>query len=653
MKACRMDEWRRSVRILVVLAVLATASLPNAALAQRAGDWPSYGYDVGATRYSPLTQITPANVSSLGVAWTYGMLPPPGAMPPPPAPPPGAPPPVPGAPAITPAMRIASQTTPLAIDGVVFISTPLGAVTALDGDSGKVIWSVQLPNGDVAAQRGFQSWAGDRRHEPRLIVPTRQGRYMALSTKTGALIPTFGEGGIVNMKTADVMNGLPNASYGFSSPPAMDGHIIITGSRVQENPFKGAAGDIRGVDARTGKILWTFRTIPGPGEFGYDTWESGSTEQRSGVNVWAQISVDTKRHIAFLPIGAPTYDRYGGDRKGANLFSSSLVAVDTRTGRYLWHFQLTHHDIWDLDMTATPTLIDVRKDGRTIPAVVAMNKAALMFMLDRETGKPIYDVEERPVPPSPLASEQAWPTQPFPSKPPQLARSSFDMSEIATVTPELTRTCKAMIDSVGARGSPTYGPLAAEYPTIHFPGAGGGVEWGSGAYDPKNGYYVVNTNDLGMTEQLVQRPNGTWGLVVPGDNWFMDPKSRMLCQEPPWGSLTAVNVNTGEIAWRRNLGITESLPPGQQDTGRPMIGGPILTASGLTFIGATDDARMRALDTLTGKELWTYKLDYSAHATPITYRGKSGKQYVAIVATGGSIVRSPNGGDSLVVFALR
>jgi quinoprotein glucose dehydrogenase len=630
----------------IMLMFLAATSLPAISMAQTApGDWPAYGRDVAATRYSPLTQITPANVSKMVLAWKYGMLA--GDTPAPAPPAPG------GAPAgPTGAARVASQTTPLAIDGVVFISSPLGRVAALDGDSGKVLWSVQLPNNDVAAARGLQSWAGDKTHPARLVVATRQGRIMALSTKTGELIASFGEGGILNMKTPDVLNGLPNASYSFSSPPAMDGDVIVSGSRVQENPFKGAAGDIRGVDVRTGKILWSFRTIPRAGEFGFDTWAPGSTEQRSGVNVWGQISVDTQRHIAYLPVGAPTYDRYGVDRAGANLFSDSLVAVDTRTGKYLWHFQLTHHDIWDFDVTATPTLMDVRKNGRTIPAVVAMNKAALMFILDRTTGKPIYDVEERPVPPSTLPGEKAWPTQPFPVKPPQLARSSFDMSELSTVTPEANAACKAIVDAVGAKGSPTYGPLAMAYPTIHFPGSSGGAEWGSGAYDPKTGYYVINTNDLGLVEQLVQRPNGTVGTAVPGDNWFMDRKTRLLCQQPPWGSLTAVNVNTGEIAWRRNFGVTDSLPPGQQDTGRPSVGGPILTASDLTFIGATDDARFRAFDTRTGKELWTYKLDYSAHATPITYRGKSGKQYVAVVATGGSLLLSPGGGDSLVVFAL-
>jgi quinoprotein glucose dehydrogenase len=610
-------------------------SLPTFAAEPAAGDWPSYGYDVAATRYSPLTQITPANVSRLAPAWRYHMRPQ-----------------AAGAPAeASRVVNVVSETTPLAIDGVVYISSPLGAVAALDGDTGQTIWSIQLPGGDAAASRGFQYWGGDGADPARLIVATRMGRILAISPKTGALIPTFGAGGIVDMKTPDVMNGAGSASYGFSSPPAMDGAIIITGSRVQESPAKGAAGDIRGVDARTGKILWSYRPLPRAGEPGFETWAPGSADQRSGVNVWGQISVDTRRHIAYLPVGAPTYDRYGADRKGANLFSDSLVAVDSRTGKYLWHFQLTHHDIWDLDVTATPTLVDVRKGGKTIPAVVAINKAALVFILDRVTGKPIYDVEERPVPPSPIPEEQAWPTQPFPVKPPQLTRSSFEMSELATVTPEATKACQTMIDSVGARGSKTYGPLAIDYPTIHFPGSGGGVEWGSGAYDPRSGYYIVNTNNLGTIEQLVQR-NGVWGTVVPGDNWFMDRASRLLCQKPPWGNLTAINVNTGEIAWRRNLGITESLPAGMQDTGRPNVGGPILTASGLTFIGATDDARFRAFDTKTGKELWTYKLDHSAHATPITYRGKSGRQYVAVVATGGTLLRSPGGGDSLMVFAL-
>jgi quinoprotein glucose dehydrogenase len=226
------------------------------------------------------------------------------------------------------------------------------------------------------------------------------------------------------------------------------------------------------------------------------------------------------------------------------------------------------------------------------------------------------------------------------------------MEDMSTVTPEANASCKDLVAKWGAVGSTTYGTLSTEHPTIRFPAAGGGVNWGGGAYDPKNGYYVVNTNDLGMVEQLVQRPNGSWGVTPGGDTWFMDTKTRYLCQQPPWGRLTAVNVNTGQIVWQRNLGITDTLPPGKQDTGRPSAGGPILTASGLIFIGATDDARFRAFDTRTGKELWTSKLDYSAVATPITYRGKNGKQYVAIVATGGSFIAAPGGGDSMVVFAL-
>jgi quinoprotein glucose dehydrogenase len=590
-------------------------------------DWPAYGHDAGGGRFSPLSQITPQNVSELEVAWTYHMNPTPQSSGPKPN----------------------STTTPLMADGLLYLGTPYGRVVALDATSGKQVWAYQLPGTDQPPFRGLGYWPGDGKIGPRIIFGSLQGKLIALEAKTGAPAKGFGDNGVVETKTPEIMNGLPNAYYGYSSPPGIYKNLAIFGSRVQESPSKGAAGDVRAWDIRTGKLAWAFHSIPRPGEKFHESWEDDGWKQRSGVNVWNMLTVDAKRGIAYLPFGAPTFDRYGGDHKGLNLFSDSLVAVDANTGKYLWHYQVTHHDIWDYDLDTPPVLLDIRKDGKTIPAVAAMNKSALLFILNRVTGEPIFGVTETAVPPSPVASETAWPTQPIPNKPPQLARNSFDLSEVADVTPEHRAACQAIIDKDHLTGSKRFEPIPADHAIIRFPGGEGGPEWAGGAFDPKLGLFIVNTNNFGYVEKLVQQPSGEWNMT---SGRFWDPKTHLYCQQPPWGMLTAVNVNSGDIAWQVNLGVSDLLPEGKKNTGRPSNGGPIVTAGGVTFIGGTDDQRFRAFDSKTGKELWTYRLDYSAHATPITYQGKDGRQYVAVVATGGSYLGSPVGGDSLVVFAL-
>jgi len=612
----------------MMLAALATCLIAPAATFAKDGDWTAYGHDSGGGRFSPLTQITPQNVNKLAPAWTYHMNPTPG---------------------VKTARMPTSTTTPLVANGMLYLGTPYGRVVALDSTSGKQVWAYQLPAGDQPPFRGLGYWPGDGAHAPRIIFGSAQGRMIALDAKTGEPAKGFGTDGMVDTKTPEIMNGLPNAYYGYSSPPNIYKNLAIIGSRVQESPAKGAAGDVRAWDVITGKLAWTFHTIPRPGEKFHDTWEDDGWKQRSGVNVWNQLTVDAKRGIAYLPIGAPTFDRYGGDHKGSNLFSDSLVAVNAATGKYLWHYQVTHHDIWDWDLDTPPVLLDVKKDGKTIPAVAAMNKNALLFILNRVTGEPIFGVTETPVPASPVASENASPTQPVPNKPAQLARNSFALSEVAQLTPEHTAACQKMIADGHLTGSQAFEPIPTDHPIIRFPGGEGGPEWAGGAFDPKLGLFVVNTNNLGYVEQLQQKADGEWGMTSTN---FRDRVTRMPCQTPPWGMLTAVNVNTGDIAWQVNLGVTDSLPEGKQNTGRPSNGGPIVTAGGVTFIGGTDDQRFRAFDSKTGKELWTAKLDYSAHATPITWQGKDKRQYVGVVATGGSYLGSPTGGDSLLVWAL-
>jgi quinoprotein glucose dehydrogenase len=610
--------------------IFALACLPLAASAAPSTDWPAYGHDAGGGRFSPLAQITPANAGKLAVAWTYHMNPAPA-----------------GSAAKGPAPF--STTTPLMVDNTIFLGTPYGRVVALDATTGKQLWAYQLPGSDQPPYRGLSYWPGDGKMKPRIVFGTFQGRLIALDAKTGAPAKGFGTDGVVDTKTPEIMNGLPNAPYGYSSPANIYKNLAIIGSRVQESPAKGASGDVRAWDVRTGKLAWTFHTIPRPGEKFHDTWEDDGWQQRSGVNIWNQLTIDTKRGVAYLPIAAPTFDRYGGDHKGANLFSDSLVAVDANTGKYLWHFQAVHHDIWDYDLDTPPVLLEVRKDGKDIPAIAVMNKSALLFILNRVTGEPVFGVTETPVPPSPVPSESASPTQPIPNKPEQLARASFDLSEVAQLTPEHTAACQKMIADGHLTGSKRFEPIPADHGIIRFPGGEGGPEWAGGAFDPRLGLFIVNTNNLGYVEKLVKKDNGEWNMTSSN---FRDRVTRMPCQTPPWGLLTAVNVNTGDIAWQVRLGVTDQLPEGKRDTGRPSNGGPIVTAGGITFIGGTDDQRFRAFDSRTGKEVWTTKLDYSAHATPITYKGKDGRQYVAVVATGGSYLGSPTGGDSLVVWAL-
>ena len=621
---------------LVFAATLCLAASGAALQAQPApGDWISYGRDSAVTHYSPLAQITPANVKGLKVAWTFHMLN--GA---PAAPGGGAP------------RALASEATPLVVDGIVYLSTPQGRIVALDGVSGRQLWSSVIPGNARPSSRGMEYWPGEPGHDAELLFGTSDGKLRAISAKTGQPVSGFGEQGAVNLRTPEVMNGL-NGPLALSSPPIVYKDLVIAGGQVQEQPTKGTAGDVRAWNVKTGALVWTFHSIPRPGEPGYNSWAPGSTAQRSGVNVWNMMSVDAARGIAYLPFGAPAVDRWGADRPGDNLYSDSLVAVDAATGKQLWHYQTVHHDIWDFDLVTAPVLFDVHKDGKTIPAVAAMNKSAYLFILDRVTGKPIYEAPETKVPGSNVPGEQPSPTQPIPVTPPPLARQGFDMaSDFAQLTPEHTQWCKDFAASKKAVGSVAFSTIPAGHAVIRFPGSGGGPEWGGGAFDPKLGYYIINTNDMGTIEGLEAKPAGYWGSTEGADSFFMTPDTHLMCQTPPWGSLTAVNVNTGKIAWRTNLGVTDSLPEGKRDTGRPSLGGPIVTASGLTFIGGTDDARFRAFDSKTGKEVWTYKLDYSAHATPVTYRGRDGKQYVAVVATGGTFLRSPAGGDSLVVFGL-
>jgi quinoprotein glucose dehydrogenase len=560
-----------------------------------------------------------------------------------------------------------SEVTPLVIKGVMYIGTPYGRVSALDPTTGKEIWSYKLTSGEPAT-RGVEYFPGDKQTPPLIVVGTSEGKLFTLDAKTGALNTAFGTGGFVDLNTPEITHGIEGASDGLSSPPSMYENLIILGGKTTESGGPGPAGDVRAFDIHTGKLEWTFHAIPQPGEPNYGGWVGDSAKQRSGVNVWGLITVDAKRGIAYLPFGAPSGDAFGGDRPGDNLYGSSLVAVDAKTGKYLWHFQLVHHDIWDFDAETPPTLMDVKKDGKTIPAVAIIAKDSLLYLLDRTNGKPIYGVEERPVPQSQVPMEKTSPTQPFPVKPEPLARQTMTMADIATVTPELEASCRKLVaDNKLELGGP-FLPETYNHVRVNFPSEIGGVNWPGGAFNPQLGYYFIYVQDLGQMQgykdpaagPLKEDPAGTnqffgragpYGTLRPSGR-FKDNALNMPCNQPPWGELVAVNVNTGNIAWKATMGITESLPAEKQKTGRPGIGGPIATAGGLVFVGGTDDNRFRAFDAKTGKELWAVKLDAASAVIPSTYEGKDGKQYVVVTSAGNPFAAEPATSDAITAFAL-
>jgi quinoprotein glucose dehydrogenase len=618
-----MNSVLKSTVASAALALMATA-------ASAAGtDWPVSGHDAGGQRYSPLTQINKSNVANLQIAWTYHLTPA----------------------GYTGRPRLV-ESVPVVIGNSMYISSSYGEVIALNATTGAELWKYKLPDNDTPAERGVAYWKGSKGFPAAVVFGSRMGRLYQVNARTGALIDGFGEHGIVNLKTPEVMGNSPNYPYGQPAVPVIYNNLIVTGAGTPDAaPNVGAKGDTRAWDARTGKLVWTFHTTPRPGEFGYDTWGGDSARNRSGVNVWGYFTVDEKRGILYMPLGAPNNDRVGVDRPGNNLFGSSLVAVDANTGKYLWHFQVTHHDIWDNDTQDPPVLMDVHKDGKTIPAVLTVNKNALVFILNRVTGKPIYDVEERAVPQSKVPGEQTSPTQPFPVKPEQLSQGSVSRDNLYKGEPEHQAYCEKLVDDKHMVLGSTYLPPGYNEITVAPPGTQGGVNYYGGSFDPKLHLFVASVNNLFQPMRVEKKPDGTFANTY-GVVRFWDPEKKLPCGPTPWGQLVALNVDTGDVVYRKTLGVTESFPAGLQDTGRPGLGGTILTASGLTFVGATDDFRFRAFATETGEKLWEVKLKASVTATPATYQGTDGRQYVAASDTGGSQTGSVVTNDEIIAFAL-
>jgi quinate dehydrogenase (quinone) len=629
MATCRRGSFKR---VLVCAALLGVAvTMPAGARQKANGDWTSYGRDPGAQRFSPLAQITPRNVHTLQPAWTFDT----GAT--------------------------AMQVTPLVIDGVMYVTAGTH-IFALEPETAKVKWKFEY---EGVSRRGLAYWPGDGKTGPRFYTGASDGQLIAVDVKSGQLAKEFGVGGVVDLKASISVDG-GVGEFGLPSPPAVYRNVVITGGTNGENtPATGRLyGDIRGWDARTGKMLWAFHTVPRPGEPGSETWPPGAYKNRSGTNAWGFMTVDTERGIVYAPIGSPTADFYGADRHGNNLYGNSLVALDALTGKLKWYQQLVHHDLWDYDPAAPPTLIDVRRGGRVIPSVAQITKMGLLFIFNRVTGEPTFGVEERPMPQTDVPGEWTAKTQPFPVKPEALARLTFDPAkDFYTLTPEHAAWCKNLWEQNGLTSSGPYAPMPLGKDVVTFPSTLGGGGFGGVSYNPRLGFVFVNVSNLGMVGRMEPRTDPKTGEVtyvknsVTGGPYgrFWNPDDRLPCSAPPFGELVAVNVNTGDIAWRVPLGIVEELEAkGIKNTGALNLGGSMATASGLVFIGATADKRFRAFDAKSGKELWVAEIGADAKAAPMTFLGKDGRQYVVIMAGGGhQLSRStPASGSNLVAFAL-
>jgi glucose dehydrogenase len=598
------------------------------ALAFGQKDWPTYGHDPGGMRYSPLTQIGPNNVGKLRRAWTYH----------------------------TGDAGTQFESTPIVVGNRLYLSTQNSRIVALEPETGKEIWAYDPKVRRPREHRGVAYWPGDKGTAARILFGTGDGKLIALDAANGKPIAEFGANGEVDLR-AGVADDFPRAGYAITSPPAIYKNLAIVAPSTQEGPSRGPSGDPRAFDVRTGKLVWRFHTVPQPGEPGNETWGEDGWKQRSGPSLWGLINVDVERGLVLLSTGNPADSWYGADRKGTNLYANCVLALDAATGKLRWYYQLTHHDIFDYDVPGGPASIQVNRNGKTVPVVAQITKMGLLFLLDGSTGKPIFGVEERPVPKSELPGEESWPTQPFPLKPPPLARITIRRDELSKRTPEAERFCAELFDRLTV--GELYTPNGSKA-TLSFPGAMGGGNWGSVSFDPKLGYVFVNTTNMGGMGRLVTAAPGG-AMPVRNESAyarFLD-QEHYPCQQPPWGELSAVNVNTGDIAWKVPLGNYEELGfDGSKKTGTPNVGGSIATAGGLVFIGATNDSRLRAFSSKTGEELWSARMEATGNATPITFLGRDGQQYVVIAAGGPAHLRSVGDtsrdkADSLVAFSLK
>lgn len=649
----------RRMFFLSLLIVFGALSVADAQKQKLSGDWSAYGRDAGASRFSPLDQINRGNIAKLKNAWTYRT----------------------GAEEVKAAgaKNAAFESTPILVDGLLYLTTPYSRVIALDPATGAEKWifdpQIALDRRySEQTSRGVSAWpaATDKKKASRRIfVATLDARLIALDAATGKTISDFGENGQVDLKR-DVRFGKYNdyQNYQVTSPPAVIGNLVVVGSAIGDNGgVEMERGVVRAYDTVTGKLRWSFDPIPtAEKDPAHKTWAGESSTKTGAANAWSIISADAERDLVFIPTSSPSPDFYGGERKGDNRYANSVVAIKASTGKVVWHFQVVHHDLWDYDVPAQPMLINIKQQGKEIPAVVIGTKMGMLFVLDRRDGKPVFPIEERPVPKSDVPGEQASATQPFPKLPRPLVPHQLKAEDAWGLTDKDRAYCRDKIASLRNEG--IYTPPSVKG-TLAIPGNVGGMNWSGMSFDPTRNLLFVNTNVLPFEVKLIPRDEynkmretgatnrvkGEFGRQT-GTPYAMYREPLMSptgtpCIPPPWGKLTAVDMTTGEIRWDVPLGRIPQLAlfgSKAAEYGSINLGGSMVTAGGLVFISAAMDEKLRAFDSETGKVIWEGQLPASAQAAPMTY-SIDGKQFVVICA-GGHGKLGTKRGDSVVAFAL-
>jgi glucose dehydrogenase len=587
-------------------------------------------------QYSALTQINRTNVARLEPAWFFPVPDKSGNL----------------------------GFNPIVVDGVMYVMGSQGSIVAVEAATGKQVWLHRVEGATTGgrATRGINYWQSQDRSDRRLIFGAG-GSLREIDARSGTTIASFGDNGRVDMRVGPVRPlGGPSAT-----PGRVFENLFITGSQTGEG-YGSTPGDLRAYDIVTGKLAWTFHTIPYPGEFGYDTWPESAWKWAGGVNTWGEISIDEKRGIAYFPLGSPTHDMFGGDRKGANLFGNCLLALDARTGKRLWHFQTVHHDLWDYDLTTAPKLLTVRHDGATVDIVAQATKFGLLYVFNRVTGQSLWPIEERPVPQSDVPGEESSPTQPFPTRPPPFARLKFDANDI---NPYLDDQEKERLRGIlkNARNEGLFTPQSLTRDQISIPGELGGSNWGGAAADPTTGMLYVRTADQPGIHKLREAnlneaPSGGAASgpprpplpQIPGLTRYtarlgamFEASNGLLAIGPPWAELVAYDLNEGAIKWRAPLGSVRTLVgKGIKDTGnarRVHRNGPVVTAGGLIFIGTNADGMVRAFDKDNGRILWERQLDANPEGLAAVFEA-GGREYVVFCT---STYESVRAGDIAIV----
>ena len=616
--------------------------------------WPYYGHDAGGMRYSPLTQINRANVSNLKVAWTFHT----GDI----------------SEASGRRKRSGFETTPLLVDGTLYLTTAFNRIIALDPETGQQRWAynpqIDLDGdyGDGLVNRGVATWLDASRSKDKpchrsIFESTQDARLVAVDAATGAPCADFGKDGVVSLR--DVLQYDPGWFH-MTSPPAIIDDLVVVGSAIDDNHrVDMARGVVRAYDARSGALRWSWDPLPSnsaaaPAEGKPPSWRSGAG------NAWSIMGADQERDLLFVPTGSASPDYYGGLRPGDDKWANSVVALRGKTGAFVWGFQLVHHDLWDFDSAAPPLLATLHLGGQDVRVVIQGNKSGLLYVLNRDTGKPVFPLEERPVPKSDVPGEAASPTQPFPLKPPPLAPQTLSAEQAWGPTPQDRDWCRNYISKLRNEGIFTPPSLQG---TLMVPGNIGGMTWSGYAFDPKRSILVTNTNNIAAIARLIPREkyndhsshteDGDYGdqLGAPYGLYrrFIQSPSDLPCSPPPWGYLAGIDMAEGKIRWQVPLGSMENFGASHQQVpgGAISLGGPIVTAGGLVFIAGTTDCNFRAFDIETGKELWKAPLPACGNATPMTYRvSATGKQYLVIAAGGHPKITEEKLGDSLVAFTL-